>query len=302
MQLGRRGERFMSRATTIALAAAGIFFLGACGRQNTLPQRTTITSARMQTGYREAEVAAEDVTLGKYTDALARADNAVRLAPNNPWALYNRAAALHHLGRAEDAIAQYQSAEVQFGEDRWGRSLAIYGRARVLDDVGKCDEAKRAYEQFAALVRSTDAPAAEMALNYAGQCRTKQSAPSPEDAIATDMARALVDGKLSEVLELKDKVSPQAQPNPWIDYNVGSALAGLGRTDEALAAFTRAERAFDEQDRWGRSVAIWGRARVLANAGRCGEARAAVDEYTRVVGASDPHAVRLATSYTSDCK
>ena len=292
----------MSRATTIALAAAGIFLLGACARRSTLPQRTTITSAQVQTGYHEAEAAAEDVTLGKYTDALARADNAVKLAPTNPWALYNRAAALHHLGRAEDAIAQYQSAEVQFGEDRWGRSLAIYGRARVFDDIGQCDEAKRAYEQFADLVRSTDAPAAQMALGYAGQCRMKQSAPSAEDAIAGDMARALADGKLGQVLELKEKIPPQAQPNPWIDYNVGSALAGLGRTDEALAAVARAERAFGEQARWGRSVAIWGRARALATAGRCGEARAAVDEYTRVVGASDPHAVRLATSYTSDCK
>jgi tetratricopeptide (TPR) repeat protein len=291
----------MSRAMTIVIAAVALLFLG-CGRRNTLPQRTTITSAEIQTGYREAQAAAEEVSLGKYSEALARADHAVKLAPSNPWALYNRAAALHHLGRAEDAVAQYQAAEVQFGEDRWGRSLAIYGRARVLDDVGRCDEAKAAYEQFANLVRGTDPPAAEMALVYSRQCRANQVPPSPEDAIATDMAQALVDGKLEQVLALKENIPPTAAPNPWIDYNVGSALAGLNRTEEALAAFARAERAFGEQDRWGRSLAIWGRARVLANAGRCNEARAAVEEYTRVVGGSDPHAVRLATSYTSECK
>jgi tetratricopeptide (TPR) repeat protein len=292
----------MSRPITVMLAAAGILLIGSCARRSTLPQRTTITSAQVQSGYREAEAAAEEVTLGKYTEALARADNAVRLAPGNPWALYNRAAALHHLGRAEDAVAVYRSAEAHFGEDRWGRSLAIYGRARVLDDIGQCDEAKNAYEEFAALVRPTDAPAAEMAIEYAKACRMAQPAPSPEEPVVTGMARALGSGNYAQVLELKDKIPPSAAPNPWIDYNIGAALAGLGKTDDAIAAFERAERQFGDRDRWGRSVAIWGRARVLANAGRCGEARAVVEEYTRVVGASDPHAVRLATSYASECK
>ncbi|MBX3204465.1 MAG: tetratricopeptide repeat protein [Labilithrix sp.] len=292
----------MPRATTIALFATALFSLGGCAsRSSALSQRTTITSAELQTGYHEAEAAAEDVSLGKYTDALARADNAVRLAPRNPWALYNRAAALHHLGRADDAVAAYQNAEVQFGEDRWGRSLAIYGRARALDDVGRCDEAKTAYEQFAALVRSHDAPAADMALRYASQCRATQEPPSPEGPLVTDMARALRSGNYSLVLELKDKLPPAAAPNPWVDYNVGAAFAALGKTDEAIAAYERAERQFGDRDRWGRSVAIWGRARALDIAGRCAEAAQAVEDYARVVGGSDPHSVRTATSYASSC-
>ena len=292
----------MNRATTIAFAVTTALLFGGCAARPKVSQRTEITSAQMQTGYREAEAAAGDVTLGKYTDALARADNAVRLAPTNPWALYNRAAALHHLGRSGDAVAAYQNAEVQFGEDRWGRSLAIYGRARALDDVGQCDEAKRAYEQFAALVRSKDAPAADMAMGYATQCRAAQAPPSPEAALLSEMTSALGSGDYSQVLALKDKVPPSAAPNPWIDYNVGAALAALDRTDEAVAAFARAERQFGETDRWGRSVAVWGRARARESAGWCAEAVHAVEEYPRVVGGSDPRSVRLATSYSSSCR
>ncbi|MBX3198346.1 MAG: tetratricopeptide repeat protein [Labilithrix sp.] len=292
----------MPRVTTIALFATAACLLGACASPRTaVSQRTTITSAELQTGYREAEAAAEGVALGKYTDALARADNAVRLAPRNPWALYNRAAALHHLGRSEDAVAAYQNAEVQFGEDRWGRSLAIYGRARVLDDVGRCDEAKRAYEQFASLVRPSDARAADMALGYASQCRATAAPPSVEAPLVTEMTSALRSGNYSRVLELKDQLPPAAGPNPWVDYNAGAAFAGLGKTDEAIAAFERAERQFGEGDRWGRSVSIWGRARALDGAGRCAEAARAVEDYARVVGGSDPSTLRIATSYAGSC-
>src|SRR5262249_25172368 len=126
--------------------------------------------------------------------------------------------------------------------------------------------------------------------------------PSPDDPIVTDMVRALGKADFKEVIALKDKIPASSPLNPWVDYNVGAALAGLNRTDEAIAAFERAEHAFGEADQKGRSLAIWGRARALANAGRCREARAAVEDYTHAVGASDPHAIRLATGYASDCK
>ncbi len=286
----------------ITFALAVTLSLAGCARGNPLSQRTTITSASMESGYREAEAAAADVTVGKYVEALARADNAVRLAPTNPWALYNRAAALHHLGRAEAAAAAYRSAEARFGDDRWGRSLAIYGRARVLDDVGQCDEAKRAYEQFAALVGSTDPEGAKMALEYGAQCRAPSPPPSPSDPVVTEMTRALGTGDFARVLALREKAVGTGAPTPWVDYNVGAALAGLGRFDEAAAAFERAANAFGERDRWARSVAVWGRARALASGGQCAAARAAVEEYTRLVGATAPHDVRLALAYEGDCK
>jgi len=273
-----------------------------CARRPPAAQRTTITSAEVQNGYREAEIAADELALGKYAEALARADNALRLAPDNPWALYQRAAALHHLGRSEAAVNSYHQAAVNFGDDQWGKSLALYGRARALDDMGQCDEAKRAYGQYAALVRSKDPAAADMAVAYATECRASQPPPAPEDLALTEMTRALSDGRYADVLALEGKVRRTPTSNPWIDYNIGSALVGLGRTDEAIAAFSRAEREFGDQDRWGHGVAIFGRARALESAGRCREAAQAIEEYACVVGARDPGAIRVATSYTSRCQ
>ncbi len=291
----------MSRITIAFAAGLSLAFFCGCARRPAVSQSTTITSAEIQNGYREAEVAAEELSLGKYAEALARADNAVRLAPNNPWALYQRAAALHHLGRSEAAVAAYHQAALHFGDDQWGKSLALYGRARVLDDLGQCDEAKRAYDQYAALVRSKDPAAADMAVAYGKECRTAAPPPSPDDAVLTDMTRALTDGKFAEVLDLERKIRRTPSTSPWVDYNVGSALAGLGKTEEAVAAFSRAERAFGDADRWGHGLAIFGRARALDAAGRCREAAQAVDEYARVVGARDPGSIRVATSYTSRC-
>lgn len=293
-------KTIMPRLFCCALGVLGLASLGGCARRNVV-SRTAITSARMESGYKEAEVAAGDVTLGKYTEALARSDVAVNLAPNNPWARYNRAAALHHLGRSDDAVAEYREAEGRFGKDAWGKSLAVYGRARALDDVGRCDEAKGAYEEFASLTRPTDPGAADMAVAYGQQCRARQPAPGPDSQVVADMTSALVAGNYKQVLELKEKVPATPVPNPWVEYDVASALAGLGKTDEAVAAFGRAESAFGDLDPWGRSVAVWGRARALALGGRCQEARQAFDAYIKTVGSSDPASVRLAETYSKQC-
>jgi len=292
----------MTRVTFASAAILSVASVAGCAREGPASQRTTITSAELQNGYREAEVAAEELALGKYPEALARADNALRLAPDNPFAHYQRAAALHHLGRLEAAVTAYHRAAVNFGEDRHGKSLALYGRARALDDMGQCDEAKRAYDQYAALVRSKDPAGAEMAVAYGKACRVSPPPPSPEGSILTELTRTLADGDHEQVLEIERKIPRSATASPWVDYNLGAALLGLGRTDEAIAAFSRAERAFDGRDPWAHSVAIFGRARALESAGRCREAEQTIEEYARVVGARDPGAVRVATAYTSRCQ
>lgn len=292
----------MSRVTFAFAAVLSVSCALGCAGRSPAAQRTTITSAELQNGYREAEVAAEELALGKYAEALARADNALKLAPDNPFAHHQRAAALHHLGRLEAAVTAYHQAAVHFGEDLHGKSLALYGRARALDDLGQCDEAKRAYEQYASLVRSKDPDGAEMAIAYGKACRVSPPLPSPEGPLLTEMTRALADGKHEQVLELERKMPRSATASPWVDYNLGAALLGLGRTDEAIAAFSRAERAFNDRDPWAHSVAIFGRARALESAGRCREAEQAIEEYARVVGARDPGSIRVATAYTSRCQ
>src|SRR5689334_1986932 len=65
-----------------------------------------------------------------YPSALMAADLALQIAPNDPWAHYDRASALRGLGRTAEAVAEFQRAQGLFGErDPWGRSVALWGQA-----------------------------------------------------------------------------------------------------------------------------------------------------------------------------
>ena len=80
------------------------------------------------------------------------------------------------------------------------------------------------------------------------------------------------------------------------------ALAQLGETDAAIAALYAAEKHFATADRWGRSVAIYGRAHALSQAGRCVEARPGVRGIRAFVGKDDPRPPTIARRYAADCR
>ena len=244
---------------------------------------TNLTSAEIST--RLEEEAASEVRGGKAERALELANRAVRVSPASPWAHYDRAVALHALGRADEAVRDFKEAEQRFSQahDAKGKSIAIYGRARALHDAGRCAEARMAYEEHADLVRAFDPPAADRALAYAKDCRETGSVNG--DRAASNVASALIGGDYVVALEIAARESPE-DPNPWLAYNRGVALGELGRTDEAVAAFVAAERGFGhvEANRHGRAVAIYGRARALVKAGRCPEARRACEEYATFTG------------------
>jgi hypothetical protein len=117
-----------------------------------------------------------------------------------------------------------------------------------------------------------------------------------EALAAHDYARALgaAEGAASSV----------TSPSPWLEYDRAEALAGLGRTDEALEAFKRSEQGFRSKgpDFAGESAAMWGRARALAEAGRCSEARTAFDDYAAFVRANDPAAAEMAAAHSLACR
>jgi tetratricopeptide (TPR) repeat protein len=94
-------------------------------------------------------------------------------APTAAWLDYDRAAAFTGLARTDEAVETFRRAELRFGEenDLLGTSVAIWGRARALDEAGRCDEARRAYAQYEALERMRDPRAAEMAAAYSGACK-----------------------------------------------------------------------------------------------------------------------------------
>jgi tetratricopeptide (TPR) repeat protein len=118
---------------------------------------------------------AEALVAGKPVVALQMADQAIAADPQNPWAHYDRAAALSDLGRVDEAVAQYEVAQRSFStQDAWGKSIAMYGKANALSRVGRCAEAQPAFEAYATFVEKADPGAAGLARRYAADCRPRR--------------------------------------------------------------------------------------------------------------------------------
>ena len=194
------------------------------------------------------------------------------VARDDGWSRYQHAVELRHQGRTDVALATYREAEKRFetSGDRHGHAVAIYGRARALDEAGRCDEAAEAYRDYARYVEASDPGASTLALGYAHEC-------SP-------VARELDDSKL----------------DGWGDYNHAVALDGARRYDESIAAYTRAESRF-AHDRKLRSLAVYGRARAYTAMARCDEAQRAYAEYADLVRSDSPHAAEVAEEASRHC-
>jgi len=248
----------MALRGTMALLGLAALVSGCIEWRETNPVSTTTL-----TSYREPASAAREVREGRYAEALATADAAVKLAPDDAWAQYDRAVALHHLGRVKESVAVYQTAERVF-QERFGKSIAIYGRARALSELGRCDEATKAYT---GLMRPVDPAAANTALAYSNDCQAPPAS---------------------------------VENSGWTDYNRALALAAKARTDDAVMAYLTAEAHFGDDSR-GHALAVYGRARALDNAGRCEEAKAAYRDYATFVRATSPEDAAMATSNARAC-
>jgi tetratricopeptide (TPR) repeat protein len=177
-------------------------------------------------------------------------------------------------------------------------SLALYARARRLDAEGKCSEAEEVYGQYAASVRRFDPASATMAIAYASLCRPHAFV----DPRTTEADSALMAHDYTRVLAITE--APAAQPAAaWLDLDRAAASVALGRTDEAVEVYRRADRFFTAvADGSGRSQALWGQAHALDQAGRCDEAKQAYAEYARFVRPADPRAADMALTYSADCR
>jgi tetratricopeptide (TPR) repeat protein len=120
--------------------------------------------------------------------------------------------------------------------------------------------------------------------------------------LATKAARAAMRGEPQQSLALAEQAIQLNPQDPWGYYNKGMALARLGQTDAATSALSTAEVRFSTADRWGRSVAIYGRAHTLAGAGRCAEARQAFEQYAKFVEEQAPASAVLARRYATECR
>jgi tetratricopeptide (TPR) repeat protein len=133
--------------------------------------------------------------------------------------------------------------------------------------------------------------------NVNAEPSTPQSA-----ALTTRAAIAAMNGNPAQARDLANQAIRADPRDPWPYYNKGMALAQLGEIDAAIAALYAAEKHFAPTDRWGRSVAIYGRAHSLSQAGRCVEAVQAFAEYAIFVGKDDPQAASMARRYAQNCR
>ena len=132
--------------------------------------------------------------------------------------------------------------------------------------------------------------------NVNAEPHTAQSA-----AMATRAAVADMNGNPEAALNLANQGIGADPRDPWNYYNKGMALSELRQTDAAIAALFAAENHFAANDKWGRSIAKYGRAHAFAVAGRCVEAKRAFEEYASFVDKDDPLAAKMARRYAADC-
>jgi tetratricopeptide (TPR) repeat protein len=115
-------------------------------------------------------------------------------------------------------------------------------------------------------------------------------------------ASAEMAGDPQAALKLAEKAIAANPRDPWGYYDKGSALSRLGKTDDAMGAFSAAEERYALSDQWGRSVAIYGRAHALGEAKRCDEARREFSRYASFIRERDAKSAETAMRYASDCK
>jgi arylsulfatase A-like enzyme len=161
---------------------------------------------------------------------------------------FNLASVLHRLGRAEEALEHYRRA-VELAPVAAHGSLIEIGRIQL--ELGRIDEAERharlVLERLpveghdllcrAALARGDRAAA----LDHARRAVAAETVPRAESMIL--LARVeMVGGAFTEALDVLDRLHARyagegARPIPNLELERGEALAYLGRSAEAAAAF-----------------------------------------------------------------
>jgi Flp pilus assembly protein TadD len=158
------------------------------------PEATPVAAAHPSATVDHASQAAEALSRGDNLEALSRADEALRSDPKSGWGHYNRAAALAALKRTDEALAAYDQAAAHFAaNDTRGRSLALWGKAHVLYRSGRCDEAARAFGDYAKLVGTSDPQSTNLASERASSCHPAKNGAETAAVAATPSAKSAAD-------------------------------------------------------------------------------------------------------------
>src|SRR5262245_13062400 len=148
----------------------------------------------------------------------------------------------------------------------------------------------------------TSAQTAQAEELRAPQNVTAEPATRQSSELASRAATAAINGQPQQSLQLANQAIRADPRNPWPYYDKGMALAKMGEIDGALAALWAAQQHFSPTDRWGKSIASYGRAHTLSEPGRCVEAVEAFAEYAAFVGKDDPQAAEMARRYAGNCR
>ena len=139
---------------------------------------TRATAAQLSAA-RAASDAAQALSQGEFKSAVTLADKALASNGNDFFAHYVRAEALSRLGRLDDALGEYQHAErVVPANERWGHAIVLWGRANAFHQLGRCDEAKSAFTDYIAFVKSDDHDGAALAQSRIDGCKRPWVLPS----------------------------------------------------------------------------------------------------------------------------
>jgi len=142
--------------------------------QNVRAEPSTPASAGLSSRSATADMS------GNAQYAVSLADRAIRADPKDPWAYYDKGMALAQMGEVNGAVAALFAAQQHFSPpDVWGRSVAVFGRAHVLAQAGRCDEAQAAYREYMALVRVNTEDVAR-AQRYIDDCRPTTPPPGAQ--------------------------------------------------------------------------------------------------------------------------
>ncbi|MFT3914346.1 MAG: tetratricopeptide repeat protein [Anaeromyxobacteraceae bacterium] len=211
--LARHRPRGLAAGALAVLAALGV----ATVRQVSLwrDHETLFLHALEVTGpnaFAQASLASFYGAIGRPAEALRRAEEAVRIAPDQPLGLQNLAASLRELGRGPEALEAARRAARAAPEDAVSWSLL----GRTLFEGGRPAEAREALARATAL-------APDGALAWDDLASVELALRRPEEA---------------ERAARRSVALAPASTRGWI--TLGNALGALGRMPEAVEAFGRA--------------------------------------------------------------
>ena len=194
---------------------------------------------------------------GRYQEAIALLTEGLKTAPGDPHLLYSAGVCLFRQGRERDALGLFNAAL----DAKPGFPPASYYRGVIFERAGEEGAAVRCYEEAIASDPRYADPWAGLSSVAATQGNFRSARESAERALALNagqttahlaLARAdFDDGRFQAVV---DRLAPiladqrlDALERPVLLATLGDALDGLGRVDEAFAAWSDGKRISQEQ-------------------------------------------------------